>query len=262
MPAVTKELPAPYHQEALREMGNGIRSELPIAIGVVPFGMIFGVIAIGAGIPPLLAQAMSFIVFAGSAQFIGAQLIGAATPGAVILLTTFIINARHLLYSASMAPYFRSLSPVWRTVLAYLLTDEAYAVTILDFRRNTYKRVARHWFLLGAGLTLWSAWQASTAVGVFLGAQVPATWGLDFTLALTFIGIVVAALHNHADLAAALTAGIVALLTISLPYQLDLILASLAGIGAGFALERWLAKTTPTRIPRAIPPHSSEGDRT
>lgn len=261
MIAVRKEVLAPYHREVLRELGNGIKGELPIAIGVIPFGMIFGVIAVGAGIPPLLAQAMSFIVFAGSAQFIGAQLIGAATPGAIILLTTFIVNARHLLYSASIAPYLRPLSPLWRTVLAYLLTDEAYAVTILDFRNNPSNRVARHWFLLGAGLTLWSAWQMSTAVGVFLGAQVPSTWGLDFTLALTFIGLVVPALRNHADVAAALTAGVVALLTIEFPYQLDLILAASSGIAAGFAIERWSVDADAEQAHSVMPSHDSEADR-
>ncbi len=227
-----------YHQEARKEFFGGVRGELPIAIGVVPFGMIFGVIAVGAGMPPLLAQAMSFIVFAGSAQFIGAQLIGAAAPAAVILLTTFIVNARHLLYSASIAPYLRSLRPLWRVPLAYLLTDEAYAVTIIDYRNDPGTRRARHWFLFGAGITLWSAWQASTAIGVFMGAQVPASWGLDFTLALTFIGLVVPALRSFPDVAAALTAGLIALLTTGLPYQLGLVAAALAGISAGFLLER------------------------
>ena len=235
---MSKEQKSAVRREALREFGNGVKAELPIAIGVIPFGMIFGVIALGAGMPPLLAQSMSFIVFAGSAQFIGAQLIGAATPAPVILLTTFIVNARHMLYSASMAPYLRKLSPLWRTLLAYLLTDEAYAVTILDFRAGNEPRPARHWFLLGAGLTLWAVWQLSTAVGVFMGAQIPASWGLDFTLALTFIGIVIPALLTHAELVAALTAGVVALLGLKLPYQLDLVAAALLGIVAGFIYER------------------------
>lgn len=233
-----RNLQKPYREEAIHELVSGIRGELPVAIGVVPFGMIFGVIAVGAGIPPLLAQSMSFIVFAGSAQFIGAQLIGAATPAAVILLTTFIVNARHMLYGASIAPYVRTLPRHWRVVLAYLLTDEAYAVTILNYQSNRGERRARHWFLLGAGLTLWSVWQASTAVGVFMGAQVPASWGLDFTLALTFIGLVVPALRNFPDVAAALTAGVVALLGVNLPYQLGLVAAALAGIAAGYTLDR------------------------
>lgn len=223
---------------ALRELGQGIKQELPIAAGVVPFGMIFGVIAVGAGIPPWLAQAMSFIVFAGSAQFIGAQLIGMATPAAVVLLTTLVVNARHVLYSASIAPYLKSLSPAWRTLLAYLLTDEAYAVTILHFQSGRGDRRAQHWFLLGAGFTLWTAWQLSTAVGVFLGAQVPAAWALDFTLALTFIGLVVPALRQRADVVAAIVAGVVALLADGAPYHLNLLIAALAGMSAGMILDR------------------------
>jgi len=224
--------------QAVRELRAGIKSELPVAVGVVPFGMIFGVVAVAAGIPPLLAQAMSFIVFAGSAQFIGAQLIGMATPAGVVLLTTFIVNLRHVLYSASMAPYLGALSPAWRGLLAYLLTDEAYAVTILRFESGRDNPGARHWFLLGAGMTLWIAWQASTAMGVFLGAQVPADWALDFTLALTFIGLVVPALKRRAEIAAAATAGVVALLTDGLPYQLGLLLATITGISAGLVVQR------------------------
>lgn len=227
-----------YRNNALQELGSGIKQELPIAAGVIPFGMIFGVIAVGAGIPPWLAQAMSFIVFAGSAQFIGAQLIAMSTPAAIVLLTTLVVNARHVLYSASVAPYLKSLSPAWRTVLAYLLTDEAYAVTILHFQSERGDRETQHWFMLGAGLTLWTAWQLSTAVGVFLGAQIPAAWALDFTLALTFIGLVVPALGNRADVAAAVVAGVVALLAAGLPYHLNLLIAALAGMGAGMILDK------------------------
>ncbi|HZD11576.1 MAG TPA: AzlC family ABC transporter permease [Candidatus Binatia bacterium] len=235
---MTDRAPISYHGQVWRELGKGVARELPVALGVLPFGMIFGVIAVGAGIPPLLAQAMSCIVFAGSAQFIGAQLMGAATPAAIILLTTFVVNSRHLLYSASIAPYLRILPAGWRAVLAYLLTDEAYTVTILHFENGDGYRAARHWFLFGAGMTLWSAWQASTALGVFLGAQVPAAWALDFTLALTFIGLVVPALRQRADVAAAVVAGLVALLMADLPYNLNLVAAALAGMSAGLALER------------------------
>ncbi len=224
--------------QARRELRAGIKSELPVAAGVIPFGMIFGVVAVAAGIPPLLAQAMSFIVFAGSAQFIGAQLIGLATPAGVVLLTTFIVNLRHLLYSASMAPYLRTLSPACRGLLAYLLTDEAYAVAILHFDSGRDHPAARQWFLLGAGMTLWIAWQASTAMGVFLGAQVPAAWALDFTLALTFIGLVVPALKHRAEISVAATAGVVALIAAGLPYQLGLLLAAVTGITVGLVVQQ------------------------
>jgi 4-azaleucine resistance transporter AzlC len=228
------------------EFWSGARAELPILVGVIPFGMIYGVLALGAGIPPLAAQAMSLIVFAGSAQFVSAQLFGAAVPGLVIVLTASVVNLRHALYSASVAPYLQKLHPIWKWALAYLLTDEAYAVSILYFNRQTEDcddggcRGNQHWYLLGAGLALWSTWQASTALGIFLGAQVPASWSLDFTLALTFIALVVPALEDRAGLAAALSAGFVAVLMAGLPLKLGLLLASLVGIGVGVWSERRL----------------------
>src|SRR5512136_1714836 len=115
------------------EFVAGIKAELPILLGVTPFGMIYGVLAMGAGLPANAAMAMSSIVFAGSAQFVGAQLIRVGTPGIVIVLTTFIVNLRHMLYSASIAPHLAHLSRRWKWLLAYLLTDEAYAVTITHY---------------------------------------------------------------------------------------------------------------------------------
>lgn len=96
------------------EFLSGVRAELPILLGVIPFGMIYGALAVGAGLPPDAALAMSSIVFAGSAQFVGTQLIGAATPGIVVVLTTFVVNLRHMLYSASVAPHVGHLRPVWK----------------------------------------------------------------------------------------------------------------------------------------------------
>ena len=158
------------------EFFNGIKAELPILMGVVPFGLIYGVAARSAGIPPLAGQSMSFIVFAGSAQFVTAQLIGAGVPAGIIILTAFIVNLRHALYSASLAPYLKRLNTRWRMLLAYLLTDEAYAVAITHYQKpGDISR--KHWYFLGAGLALWSTWQASTSVGIVLGAQVPA--GID-----------------------------------------------------------------------------------
>ena len=218
------------------EFLSGGRDELPILFGVVPFGLIYGVLALDAGLPAGAALAMSSIVFAGSAQFIGAQLIGAGAPGLVIVLTTFIVNLRHMLYSASMAPHLKHLSRAWRWLLAYLLTDEAYAVIITRFDRGD-DAPNRHWYFLGAGLTLWSSWQASTALGIFLGARVPDSWSLDFSLALTFIGLVVPALKDRAGTAAALSAGLIAVLAAGLPFKLGLMLAALTGMAVGLLVE-------------------------
>ncbi len=218
----------------------GIRAEIPIVLGVLPFGLIYGVLAISAGMSPTLAVASSSIVFAGSAQFIGAQLIGAGAPALVIWATTFIVNLRHLLYSAALGPYTSHLPLRWQIMLGYLLTDEAYVVTALHYDQERTPPLNRHWFWLGAGLTLWASWQLSTLAGVIFGTQVPASWSLDFTLALTFIGMVVPLCRYRPNLAAALVAGAIAILTNGWPYRLGLMAATLSGIAAGVLLERKL----------------------
>lgn len=223
-----------------REFIAGIQAELPILLGVIPFGMIYGVLALSAGISPAAAQSMSVIVFAGSAQFITAQLVASGSPAIIMVLTIGIVNLRHALYSASIAPYMKGLRPAWKWLLSYLLTDEAYAVAITHYQRTNPARCAdvtsadkRHWYFLGAGLTLWATWQASTAVGIFLGAQVPESWALDFTLPLTFIALVVPGLNDRASLFAALSASLVAVIAFGLPFRLGLILAAIAGILVG-----------------------------
>ncbi len=235
---MSQDVEEPGALTARAELLAGIRAEIPVAFSVVPFGLIFGVIALGAGLPPVLAIAMSSVVFAGSAQFIGAQLIGLSTPAFVVVITTFVVNLRHALYGFSLAPHVKHLSRRWHWLLAYLLTDEAYAMTILHYRDSSVSLAKKHWFFLGSGLTLWVVWQISTVIGVFLGTQVPASWSLDFTLALTFIGLVIPTLRDHPSVAAALVAGVVAALTFNFPYKIGLMLASLAGILVGVWLER------------------------
>ena len=222
--------------EQSKHFWEGTKAEVPLLIGVFPFGLIYGALALDAGLTPTAAQAMSSIVFAGSSQFVASQLLREATPGFVIVLTIAVVNLRHMLYSASLAPYVAALSPRWKVLLSYLLTDEAYAPTILRYERTGITPYA-HWFWLGAGLALWVTWQISTALGVLLGAAIPESWSLDFALPLTFIAMIVPALRNRPAIAAALSAGAVAVLAIPLPYQLGLILAALVGIVVGTLLE-------------------------
>jgi 4-azaleucine resistance transporter AzlC len=222
---------------AWREFAGGVRGELPILLGTVPFGLIYGASAINEGITHGVAQAMSAIVFAGSAQFIVAQFLGASVPGLVIVITAFVINLRHALYSASVAPYVRHLPRRWKWPLAYLMTDEAYAVAIVHYQQPT-DLAKKHWYFLGAGLTLWLSWQVATAVGVFVGAQIPASWSLDFALPLTFIALVVPTIRDRAGAAAAIVAGIAAVAFAALPFKSGLLVATFAGILVGLTLER------------------------
>ncbi len=218
------------------EFFAGLRAQLPLMVGVMPFGLIYGALAIQLNVPAPIAQAMSSIIFAGSSQFVGAPLIAAATPGVVVVLTVFVVNLRHALYSASLAPYLEHLAPAWKMLLAYLLTDEAYAMAITHYQKDGDARY-KHWFFLGTGLTLWTVWQISTAIGIFIGAQVPSSWSLDFALPLTFIAIVVPMLKHRPHVVAALVAGSVGTLALGLPYKLGLMLAAVLGILVGMIVE-------------------------
>jgi 4-azaleucine resistance transporter AzlC len=223
--------------QKLSMLRAGIRAEAPILVGVFPFGLIYGALARDAGLAAFPAQMMSSIVFAGSSQFVAAKLIAEAAPGAVIVLTIAVVNLRHLLYSASVAEYVRDLPLRWKILLSYLLTDEAYAATIVHYETAGVEPES-HWFFLGAGLALWSTWQVSSALGIFAGAAIPASWRLDFALPLTFIAMVVPTLSDFPVVVAALTAGVVALLAYGLPYKLGLIAAALVGIGVGTFMEK------------------------
>lgn len=242
----------------------GLRAEAPILVGVAPFGMIYGALAVTAGLPAVAAQAMSLIVFAGSAQFIAVQLFSVGAPLPVLLLTTLVVNLRHMLYSASLAPRLHHLSRRWKVTLAYLLTDEAYAVAITHYQDHDAAAArfeqapatpqpaieaagaeaiapdSRHWYFLGAGLALWSCWQLSTAAGIFLGSQAPPSWSLDFTLALTFMALLIPALAERPAQAAALSAGIMGVIGAGWPYKLGLVVAALTGVAVGALLD-WRA---------------------
>jgi 4-azaleucine resistance transporter AzlC len=210
----------------------GARALLPMLLGVAPFGVIYGVVALQSGIPPLAAFLMSSLVFAGSAQFLLAQLVGAGAPALMSIGAVGLINLRHALYSASVAPVLHALPRRWKLLLAYLLTDEAYAAAIPHLLAAPKSPMA-HWILFGSGFALWAGWQLATLAGVLIGAQLPDDLGLDFALPLTFIAIVVPLIDSRARLIAALTAGGIAVLLVALPYKTGLFAAALAGLGAG-----------------------------
>ena len=218
------------------EFWKGGRDEAPILLGVAPFGLLYGALAMDAGIGMPAAQAMSSILFAGSAQLIAVRMIGSGIPVLMIILVVFVVNLRHALYSASIAPHIHHLSPGWKLLLAYLLTDEAYAVTITHYHQAG-DSTQKHWYFLGAGLTLWAAWQVSSTIGIFIGAQIPPDWPLGFVLPLTFIALVVPALKDRAGTLTSVVAALAGLLTIGFPFRLGLLVAAFLGILTGMLVE-------------------------
>lgn len=216
---------------------DGIRAVAPLLVGVAPFGLIFGVTAAGSALGGSLGYATSVIIFAGAAQLATVQLFTEGAATAVIIATALVINARHLMYSAALAPHFREFPPAWRFGLPYVLTDQAFAVSIIRYEAEsdpTYRR----WFYLGGALALWVTWQISSAAGVILGASVPASWSLDFAIPLVFLALLIPALRTRPSVAAAVVGGLVALLAHDVAYNLGLIIGALAGIGAGVFVER------------------------
>lgn len=97
------------HKSALHTFLEGIRDEVPLLLAVIPFGVIYGIVALEAGLTKLQAQSMSYIVFGGSSQFVASKLIAEAVPASLIVLTVAVVNLRHMLYSASVAPYVQDL---------------------------------------------------------------------------------------------------------------------------------------------------------
>ncbi|MBX9753707.1 MAG: AzlC family ABC transporter permease [Pseudomonadaceae bacterium] len=225
------------------EFLQATRDMLPLLVGAMPFGIIFGALAASAGLSAGQALGMSLLVFAGSAQFIVISLLGAGAGAAVLLLTTLVVNLRHALYSATLQPFVRHLPARWRVPLAFWLTDEAFAVVQHRYAESDSSPY-KHWYFLGAALAMYLNWQLCTLIGVLFGQSVPdlAAWGLDFAMLATFIGVVVPMLRNRPQVAAALVAGGVALVCHGLPYKLGLLAAAASGIAVGLLLERHAAR--------------------
>ncbi|MEF8730088.1 MAG: AzlC family ABC transporter permease [Accumulibacter sp.] len=205
-------------------------------MSILPFGLVCGAAASNAGLTAGQALAMSWIIFAGSAQIASTQLFAGGAPLLVILATATIINLRFLMYGASLSRHFGGLSRQWQAAIAYLLTDQAFALTIL--RRGANPRQPHlHWFYLGLAGATWVCWQLATIAGILLGSLVPASWSLDFIVPLTFIAMLVPLLTGRAMVLAAVTGGSAAVLLV-LPLQLNLIVAALLGVAAGVAAEK------------------------
>lgn len=211
----------------------GLRAVLPIQLGVVPFGVISGVAAVGEGFSADVGLGLSLLIYAGASQLATIQLLSTSAAFLTILLTTLMINLRFVMYSASLAPHLQHLPLHWRCLAAYLLTDPAYALSLAHYDLRQPPPQEKVGYYLGTALGVWLGWQISTAVGVLVGRQVPREWSLEFTIPLMFLSVVVPTIKDRPTLGAALTAGILAVAAADLPFNFGLILASVVGIGLG-----------------------------
>ena len=216
----------------------GAKDTFPLVVGAIPFGIIFGTLAAGSGLSFAGTAAMSAVVFAGSSQFIAVGLIATGTSWPYIVLTTFVVNLRHALYSATLAPHVKHLSSIWQIPLAFWLTDETFVIAANRYNQAD-SPVYKRWYYLGSALFMYLNWNVCTWLGLTVGQFIPnaTAWGLDFAMPVTFISMVVPYLKNRPMLAAVIASGLVAVLAYPLPNKLGLILAAVAGIMAGIVAE-------------------------
>jgi predicted branched-subunit amino acid permease len=199
--------------------------------------VITGVAMVASGIPPLAAVAMSLFVFAGASMVASAQLLSQHTPALMVVLATVFINLRFMMYSASLRAHFASLPLRWRLLTAYLQADNVYGLSLARFADHPDDPSKLEYFL-GAGIPIWIAWQAAVLAGILIGAGVPPSWRLEFAAPLAFIALTVPFLRDRAMVVAALAAGLTVVAANGLPLRMGLLLAAVAGIGAGLLMER------------------------
>ncbi len=204
---------------------KGFLDVLPLLIPVAPFGIILGVIGIELGFSPLVVYATSFIVFSGSAQIVLFELISAGATPLVTLTSVAVTNSRHFLYGAVVSEYLEELNITWKAILSYFLTDQSFAVSYRYFKQNITVP-NKHYHLLGSGLTLWTIWQISTLMGIFLGTIVPEELGLTFAIPLTFLSLIIHEFRKLDHIIVIFTSGILATLFYDISFKAYIILAT------------------------------------
>ncbi|PKF60225.1 branched-chain amino acid ABC transporter permease [Psychromonas sp. psych-6C06] len=220
------------------ELISGAKAALPLMLGAIPFAILFGTLAPTSGLTPLATIAMSIFVFAGSAQFIVLALIVAKAPLEMILLTTFVVNLRHILYATALVEHVKDLPMKWRAVLAFGLTDETFAN--MSQRYLQRDKEYAHYFYLGSMCSFYLTWVSFTILGVLLGTMIPdmSNWGLEFAMSVTFIGMVVPYMDSKAMISAIIAAGFSSLIFAQLPNKLGLIISALIGVMIGLTISK------------------------
>ena len=217
-----------------QSLARGALAALPLCFAVLPWGLLTGSLAIESGLSLAQGQAMSLLVFAGAAQLVGMGLIKAGAGLGSILLTTFFISSRHLLYSMIYRQHLAQQPRRWRLALGFLLTDELFALTSQPPKGAGFDR----WYAFGVGFTFYLVWNVTTFIGLVAGGMIPnlGNLGLDFAIAATFIAIVVPTVTNIAVLGAVITALVVAVWCEIRHIDGGIIIAALSGMTAGFLL--------------------------
>ncbi|MBE0618499.1 MAG: AzlC family ABC transporter permease [Proteobacteria bacterium] len=223
--------------DSLEICRDGARAAWPICLGYAPIGLAFGVLAQKAGLAPWQVGLMSVLVFAGSSQFIAVAMLQTGAGVAAIVATTFVVNLRHALMSSSLAVPLAGAGRRFLALFAYGVTDESFALNSTLLREPDWDR----WRALALNHAANLSWLAATVAGAFAGEFIPAgAFGIDYALIGMFLCLLVFQLRSRIHAATALLAGGFALtLYLWTPGNGYVVLGSVLGATAGFALRRW-----------------------
>lgn len=221
----------------LSEARAGAAAMAPMLLGAIPFGLVAGAAPVAAGLGGGAAVGFSTLLFAGASQLAAVDVLAQGGTALVAIVAAWTINLRMVLYSASLAPGLADQSTRRRLLVAYLLTDQAYALSIARWSRDDGSQ-NRFAYYLGAATLLWVAWQASTVAGVLVGGAVPDRVPLDFAVPLVFLVLLVPTLTTRPALVAAAVGGSTAVLAAQLGAgHLSIVAGAAAGIAAGAIAE-------------------------
>ena len=228
---------------AKRGWTAGVSQALPIVLGYVPIGIAYGILAQKAGISTVNTLLMSVIVFAGSSQLIAVGLFSAGVPPVSIILTTFVVNLRHMLMSAAVAPYLKGWRKIELAGFAYELTDETFAVH--SGRFVSYGPDKAEAFTIN--VIAQAAWVLGTWLGIVVGGFIkdPKSLALDYALPAMFIALLVMQIKDRVQIAVALLTGVLAVgLLLAGVNQWNVMLATLIGATLGVGIEKWIKKSS------------------
>ena len=216
---------------------KGVIDVSPLMIPVVPFGLIFGVLAIDVGFTPLETMGMSLIIFGGASQIVLLQLFSGGASSLVIISSVGAVNSRHLLYGAVVSEHLSDLKLIWKIIISYFLIDQAFARSNEYFKKN--KDENKYFHLIGGGATCWIIWQSTTFLGIILGAAIPEKLGLSFAIPLTFLALLINDFRKFINVIVIIVSGLVATLGYNIiPFKAYVIVAALIGLLSAIILTK------------------------
>lgn len=208
---------------------------VPLFVPAIPFGLVLGLAITESGINQLVGWSTSSIIFGGAAQLTLISLLGSGAAFAAAVTAALVVNARHVMYSAALAPTFQEQPRWFRWFGPYVLIDQLFALASvrLDDDPDTFRA-----YYLAAGFTFWTFWQITVGAGLFIGPVVPEEWNLGFAVPILFIGLIVLGIDKWPKTVAAIVGAGVTYLAAGLPNRVGMLIGAVVGVLAGTLAER------------------------